>query len=340
MAILLTQDGKIFRPYKYERESEFEADVVRLADQLFGAGSIYVDVKKRMGSDVVTIPDGYLIDTTDVGNPELFVVENEIVGHDPFKHIGIQMLKFVTSFDEAQRSLRTFLMKEIRANSVSLKRLEDACHKSHGSNIDEYLDRAVYKTFSGLVVIDEARPELHRVLEKINANISVLELKTYVSDGGAKIYNFDTLYDEFEEDDSYTPITGTATTQAQGRIARRERRAGSDTVVVPAREEGFEDVFLGENRWYAIRIGAAMKERLKYIAAYRVAPRSAVTHIAEIASIKPYKDSGKYVVNFKAPAQEIGPIRLGDGSAPQAPVYVRRDRLLQASSLADAMEGS
>jgi hypothetical protein len=39
-----------------------------------------------------------------------------------------------------------------------------------------------------------------------------------------------------------------------------------DTIVVPARAEGFRDVFLGERRWWEIRISAAMIPRIKYIA--------------------------------------------------------------------------
>lgn len=38
---------------------------------------------------------------------------------------------------------------------------------------------------------------------------------------------------------------------------RRQRRAKSDTVIVPTRDEGFKSVFLAENQWYQIRIGAA-----------------------------------------------------------------------------------
>lgn len=45
-----------------------------------------------------------------------------------------------------------------------------------------------------------------------------------------------------------------------------------DTVVVPAQEDGFQEVFLGEHRWYQIRIHASMLPRIKYIAAYRPSP--------------------------------------------------------------------
>jgi hypothetical protein len=41
----------------------------------------------------------------------------------------------------------------------------------------------------------------------------------------------------------------------------------SDTIIVPAREDGFSELFLGENRWYAIRIGGADADtphRIKY----------------------------------------------------------------------------
>lgn len=63
MPVLRNPQGTIFHPTIYEDESSFEKDVVNLADQIFGIGSIYLDIKKRVGNDIVTIPDGYLIDT-------------------------------------------------------------------------------------------------------------------------------------------------------------------------------------------------------------------------------------------------------------------------------------
>jgi hypothetical protein len=196
----------------------------------------------------------------------------------------------------------------------------------------------VYGEFKGLVVIDEARPELHRVLEKINANISVLELRAFNADDGERLFQFDTLYDEFEEGIKEPEIRPEGMAPEE-RASRRLRRAGSDTVIVPAREQGFQEVFLGENQWYAIRIGAAMKDKIKFIAAYRIAPISAVTHIAEVQEIKPYKDTGKYVLIFKGPAQEMNPIGLANSkNKPQGPVYVQRDKLVAAKTLEDAMK--
>jgi hypothetical protein len=342
MPVIIDSSGTVYRPYTYQKEEDFESAVIALADQIFGALSIYVNVKKRMtGNDIVSIPDGYLIDMTDPDLPQLFVIENEIVKHDVFRHIGVQMLRFATSFDEAQLAIRNFLMEEISKDRDKITRLEDGCKRSRSRNIDNYLDSAVYGDFRALVVIDEARNELHHVLEKINANISVLELKTYVSEDGSRLHLFDTLYEEYEEfaqDVKATQPGVQSAPTSDDRQRRRARLAHCDTVIVPAREDGFQKVFLGEHQWFAIRIGAAMKDRIKFIAAYQVNPISAVTHIAEVQEIRLYKDTGKYALNFKGPAQEIGPIKIRESkNSPQGPVYVRKDDLLNAASLEDAL---
>ena len=333
MAVIVSSDGKLYEQVSFDLEEDFEKCVVSLADRIFGQSTIYVDVKKRMhGNGIISIPDGYVLDLANPQEPRLFIVENEIVSHDPFKHIGIQMLRFATSFDGAKTLVRDFIMEEISGNPESLKRLEAGCSASSFRNIDNYLDNAVYREFRGLVVIDEAKPELHHVIEKINADISVLELKTYQDPGGNRTFLFDTLYDEYDPEPTTKDVSS-------DRAARRTRRAMSDTIIVPAREDGFGEVFLGENRWYAIRIGAAMKEKIRYIASYQVAPISAVTHIAEVQEIRPWKDTGKYVVIFKEAAQEIGPIPVKNPyKSPQGPMYVRRQDLLDAHTLEDAMK--
>ena len=55
----------------------------------------------------------------------------------------------------------------------------------------------------------------------------------------------------------------------------------------------------------AIRVHGSMRSQIKYIATYQVAPISAITHIAPVKSIEPWKDSGKLVVNFAEPARAL-----------------------------------
>ncbi len=114
-----------------------------------------------------------------------------------------------------------------------------------------------------------------------------------------------------------------------------------DTVVVPAQEEGFSRSFIGNNCWFAIRINAKHLVKLKYIAAYRVAPIGAITHIAEIASIEPYGNTGKYLLKFKGAAATIGPIPRADGSqvSMQSPRYALRERVMAAKHLDEVWAG-
>ena len=111
-----------------------------------------------------------------------------------------------------------------------------------------------------------------------------------------------------------------------------------DTIVVPAVAEGFNSVFIGQNCWYAIRINQQLIRNFRYIAAYQVAPISAVTHLAEISEIVPYQDSGKFLVRFKGPAQAIKAIPFEPGrtgTQPQSPRYTYIDKLRSAKFVGD-----
>jgi hypothetical protein len=108
-----------------------------------------------------------------------------------------------------------------------------------------------------------------------------------------------------------------------------------DTLVVPAQEEGFNRVFLGEDCWYSIRIGGGMLPRIKHIAAYQTAPTSAITHYAPVKSIEPYGDKGKYRLVFSEPAtpleKPISFVGAPTGSM-QGPRYTNLNKLLSAQS--------
>ena len=111
----------------------------------------------------------------------------------------------------------------------------------------------------------------------------------------------------------------------------------NDTIIVPAKLDGFERVFLGEDCWYAIRISGGMLPKLKYIAAYQWQPISAITHYAPVDHIEPYGEGGKYKMVFSEPAKKIGPIPYGNASsgAMQGPRYTNFEKLKAAKTLTD-----
>ena len=112
---------------------------------------------------------------------------------------------------------------------------------------------------------------------------------------------------------------------------------GLVTIVVPAKKEGFQEVFMDEDSWYSIRISGGMLEKIKYIAAYQTAPISAVTHYAPVDRIEPYGDGGKYRLFFSEKAQPIGPIPLGKAApgSMQSSRYTTLKKLKGAKELGD-----
>ena len=108
-----------------------------------------------------------------------------------------------------------------------------------------------------------------------------------------------------------------------------------NTIVVPALEQNFQETFLGENRWYAVSVSEDISTQIKYIAVYRVAPISAITHIAPVRSIEPWMDSEKSVINFSEPAREIPSIKLGRGVPVVSRRYTSKAILDSAESVAD-----
>lgn len=108
-----------------------------------------------------------------------------------------------------------------------------------------------------------------------------------------------------------------------------------DTIVVPAREEGFQQRFINEHCWFAVRINAKHLTKLKFIAAYQVAPVAAITHIAEIESIVPYNDTKKYMIKFKEASTAAVTIPRPENSEVnmQSSRYALREKILVAKNL-------
>lgn len=316
----------------YQNEKDLENAILQVQADLFGSHRIYLDIKKRIGlkGSKQNIPDGYLIDLSSK-TPQLYVVENELASHDPLRHIAMQLLEFSLSFEADSRSIKKILYEALQEREIARKQCEHYAHVNGYRNLDYLLDFLVHETpFAALVIIDEVPPRLEKILvEKFNFGIEVLSLQRYENSKGEYLYHFEPFLAELDEDIETQSVNSSSLLNSLGINE-------IDTVVVPARKDGFQSTFLEENCWYAIRIHGTMRPQIKYIAVYQVAPISAITHIAPVGAIEPWGDSGKYIVKFSEPAQEITHIPILKGGRVK-PLYNLRyttyERLKQAKSL-------
>ncbi len=138
-----------------------------------------------------------------------------------------------------------------------------------------------------------------------------------------------------------TPRASYPLTGAKASGGKRDTSSDStDTIIVSAKKEGFEETFLKEDCWYAIRISGGMLDKIKYIAAYQTQPVSAITHYAPVSRIEPYGEGGKYKVVFSESAKPIAPpIPYGDAprGVMQGPRYTSFARLQKARKLTDVL---
>ena len=321
MSLIWTPRGP-YRRAAYKSEADLEAAIRTVESSLFGPNRIYLPLKKKIGTKggIRNIPDGYLLDLTGRA-PRAYVVENELAAHDPLRHIAVQILEFSLSFEAEGRTVKTILFNALQDKPELCEKCERYAADHQIRNLDHLLEHVVFESpFAALVIIDELPENLEKVLaEKFQFGVEVIELARYENDAGEQLYRFEPFLAGIEED--LPPIE-------TGEV---------DTVVVPARADGVQAVFLGENRWYAIRIHGTMRPQIKHIALYQVAPESAITHVAPVKSIEPWKDTAKYVVNFSASAREIGPIKLVKGGRVKALQNLRYTTLkrLQAAKTLD-----
>lgn len=111
-----------------------------------------------------------------------------------------------------------------------------------------------------------------------------------------------------------------------------------DTIVVPAKEDGFQKVFLDEDMWYSVAIYEGRLDYIKYIAAYITSPIKKITHYAIVDRIEnsPYDDKKK-IIYFNGSAEKLDkPIILGeDKTAFQRSRYTMYEKLISANNTDD-----
>ncbi len=315
----------------FELESDLENAIAELRIPLFGHNRIYLPIKKKIETKAGrgNIPDGYLIDLSSKRHPRLYVVEVELAKHDPLKHVAVQILEFSLSYPDSFQRIKQMLRQALDSMPTARATCDEFARACDYENIDLLLERTIYDSdFRALVVIDELSEELQSILvNKFKFGVEVIELTRYKGPNGDLIYQFEPFLAD---------VTGSVVSKNGGDAPDPTE---FDTIVVPAKPEGFRETFLGENQWHHIRLNGSMIPQIKYVAAYQTAPESAITHIATVKSIESWRDSSKFVLKFTEPAERIGPLRLVSGGrvkAPQGPRYTTISKLRAATTLDDA----
>lgn len=313
----------------YDDENEIEQVVVNNSELIFGNNTVYFDLKKGIRAHkegVLTIPDGYLI-SFNGARPKLFVVENELASHDVYEHIGMHFLKYNSSFSEGSKTqVKNYLLEYVKENNETNKKIYALIKGTKFDNPSELLDYVIFENDYGfIVVIDEITEELNLVLKSFTPEI--IELKKFTDKESNKIY----LYDGFEE-----PVVESLSKSLK-------TITEVDTIVCPALEDGFKEVFLKQNVWYAIRISPTIIPQIKYIAIYEagIKSRIKVRYYGEVDRIEKcarpgYKHSGKYEVILKGKPKKIGPIELTKNDlkkVPYSPRYTKFDLLKKAKTI-------
>ena len=292
----LLVEGRLFQSAEFSKEEELERVVVENSHLIFGEDSVYLDIKRKVNSqkgDIASIPDGYVISFSS-GRPKLYVIENEISSHDVYEDIGLQLWRFASSFNTGSRRLKSVLLEEIK-NNTKISEAVSALMQGHYPNFSELLDGVVFDNDYGfIVIIDETSEDLNFVLRQLATQPDIIELRKFTSLEGVVAYQFS----EFQE-------------EIKASVSKGVRNiADVDTIVCPANKEGFEETFLGENMWYAIRMSPSIIPQIKYVAMYETAPISSIRWIGTVKTIRPYKDSGKFQIILNTREQLPKPLKL------------------------------
>jgi len=166
MKSAIFMDEEKFIETEFRKEEEFENLLVRKSKTLFGANSIYFNLKNKIESESLgnSIPDGFLFDFRDKENPEFYIVEAELAKHDFFRHILPQVTKFFGFFKNSKSR------NDLIGILYSYIKLDDKLEKEFSAYLGKgelykALKEIIENSQNILIVIDENKPEFQGIME-------------------------------------------------------------------------------------------------------------------------------------------------------------------------------
>lgn len=157
-------NSEILEQVDYSIEGDFETLVVKNAEAIFGSKSIYIDAKRKLPTKALggTIPDGFLIDLSDLDNPQFYLIEIELQSHDFRSHIFPQISKFIDfyGYSKHRLELTETLYPLFQEGTV----LAEKIRNSIGSKeVYKFLKDTICQSQNILIVIEGAKSELENI---------------------------------------------------------------------------------------------------------------------------------------------------------------------------------
>lgn len=192
-------NNRSYSQYQFEKEDDFEREIVVNSKLFFGTNSIYIDAKKKIETRSLgnSIPDGFLFDFSSRDNPEFYIVEVELARHDFYRHIFPQITKFF-GFYKNPKSQADLIEKIFTLiNSDQILKIEFKKHLGD-HEIYKFLKDTVEKSQNILLVIDGEKKELPEITETYTDTwgkmVKLILIKKFCH-GPEAIY---TIHPEFE----------------------------------------------------------------------------------------------------------------------------------------------
>ena len=195
MAEILVVDGVEYNLYRPKDETnDFHSMVKEHYKEIFGADSLYFDVRKNLKSKskIGSIPDAYILDFC-LG--EWYVIEEELSWHPVYDHIVNQLTRFLNGIRNmrSRNQLIEVLYQEIDKDA-SLRNFIK--RQINSRDIHHALTNLILKQPSIVVIIEEKTMETEEAIESIHPSPVVIEFKTYIQKDNPNIraHLFEPLY--------------------------------------------------------------------------------------------------------------------------------------------------
>jgi predicted transport protein len=159
-------NNKIYNEFQFDKEADFEKEVVMNSKLFFGTNSIYIDAKRKIEAKNLgnSIPDGFLFDLSDKENPEFYLVEVELAKHDFYNHIFPQITKFFGFYKNPKS--QNDLIEKIFSIITHDNNLKKEIKQNIGDReIYKFLKDTIERSQNILLVIDGEKKELPEIVD-------------------------------------------------------------------------------------------------------------------------------------------------------------------------------